>query len=313
MRLIRQSAVGVVLVGPFISKADGFTPLTSVASPAVRIVKGATGAAFTPSSWAHDGNGYYLMGVVAADTGTIGGLIFEFNDPTTYLPFREVFVVLSGAMSDWFLGATAPNTDKTGFSLAATQAFNNTGQTSNVPSNVAQWGGNNVPAANVAGYPLVDMVKANGAAITPYDGIAQGGTANSITLAASDTSGTQALRYRGITLVGGTGAGQTRLILDHNNTTKVCVVDRNWETGQTPDATTQYYFAESAIVRLDLTQAVPTSNTAQTLGDALNAARAQGFGKWVLSGTSLILYAPDNATAVKTFTLDSATTPLTRS
>jgi hypothetical protein len=313
MRFIRQSATGVVLVGPFISKTDGFTPLTSVASPAVRIVKGATGSAFTASSWAHDGNGYYLMGVVAADTGTVGGLIFEFNDPTAYLPFREVFTVLSGTIMDWLFGTVAPLTDKAGFSLAAAQAFNNTGQTGNIPANVAQWLGTAVPAANVAGYPLVDMVKANGVAITPYDGIAQGGAANSITLSASDTSGTQALRYRGITLVGGTGAGQTRLILDHNNTTKVCVVDRNWETGQTPDATTQYYFAESAIVRLDLTQAVPTSNTAQTLGDALNAARAQGFGKWVLSGTSLILYAPDNATAVKTFTLDSATTPLTRS
>jgi len=65
--------------------------------------------------------------------------------------------------------------------------------------------------------------------------------------------------------------------------------------------------------KLDLTQAVPTSNTAQTLGDALNAARAQGFGKWVLSGTTLTLYAPDGTTSVRAFTLDSATAPLTRS
>lgn len=66
-------------------------------------------------------------------------------------------------------------------------------------------------------------------------------------------------------------------------------------------------------VPLDLTQAVPTSNTAQSVGDALNAARAQGFGKWVLSGTTLTLYAANGTTVVRTFTLDDATSPLQRS
>lgn len=65
-------------------------------------------------------------------------------------------------------------------------------------------------------------------------------------------------------------------------------------------------------VKLDLTQSVPTSNTAQTVGDALNAARAQGFGKWVLSGTTLTLYAADGTTVVRTFTLDSGTSPTQR-
>jgi hypothetical protein len=64
---------------------------------------------------------------------------------------------------------------------------------------------------------------------------------------------------------------------------------------------------------LNLTQAIPTSNTAQTVGDALNAARAQGFGKWVLSGTTLTIYAPDGTTPVRTFTLDSASAPTQRS
>lgn len=65
-------------------------------------------------------------------------------------------------------------------------------------------------------------------------------------------------------------------------------------------------------VKLDFTQAVPTSNTAETVGDALNAARAQAFGKWVLSGTTLRLYASDGSTVVRTFTLDSATAPTQR-
>lgn len=64
--------------------------------------------------------------------------------------------------------------------------------------------------------------------------------------------------------------------------------------------------------QLDLTQAVPTSNTANTIGDCLNAARAQGFGKWTVIGTTLRLYAPDGTTVVRTFTLDSETSPSQR-
>lgn len=61
-----------------------------------------------------------------------------------------------------------------------------------------------------------------------------------------------------------------------------------------------------------LTTPVPVSNTAGTVGDALNAARAQGFGKWTLVGTALTLFAADGVTAVRTFTIDSATAPTSR-
>jgi hypothetical protein len=70
--------------------------------------------------------------------------------------------------------------------------------------------------------------------------------------------------------------------------------------------------AVGSAMTLDLTQAVPTSNTAQTVGDALNAARAQGFGKWTLQGTQLTLYAANGTTVVKTFVLDDATAPTSR-
>ncbi len=67
-----------------------------------------------------------------------------------------------------------------------------------------------------------------------------------------------------------------------------------------------------AYTQIDMTQSVPTSNTAHTVGDALNAARAYGFGKWVISGTTLSLYASDNTTVIKTFTLDSGSYPTSR-
>lgn len=67
-------------------------------------------------------------------------------------------------------------------------------------------------------------------------------------------------------------------------------------------------------VPLDGTQAVPTtSNTPNSVFDCLNAARADGFGKWVLSGNTVTLYAPDGVTAVRTFTVDSPTAPTQRS
>ena len=79
----------------------------------------------------------------------------------------------------------------------------------------------------------------------------------------------------------------------------------------TPSQLLQTDSAGRALV--SLTQAIPpTGNTANSLADCLNAARAQGFGKWVLSGTTLTLYAADGATTVRTFTLDSASAPTQR-
>lgn len=64
-----------------------------------------------------------------------------------------------------------------------------------------------------------------------------------------------------------------------------------------------------------LATAVSTSNTANTVGDCLNAARAQGFGKWSLNASTkeLKLYAPDGTTVVATFDVGpDLTAPLTR-
>jgi hypothetical protein len=65
---------------------------------------------------------------------------------------------------------------------------------------------------------------------------------------------------------------------------------------------------------LDLTQAIPLTNTANTLGDCLNAARAQGFGSWNIDVPTKILslYAPDKTTVVKSFQLDDLDSPTKR-
>ena len=71
-----------------------------------------------------------------------------------------------------------------------------------------------------------------------------------------------------------------------------------------------YKFFDSQI--LDLTQAVPTANVDQTVGDAFNAARAYGFGKWAINGNWLNYYDTDGITIIKSLYLDNPSYPKSR-
>lgn len=82
----------------------------------------------------------------------------------------------------------------------------------------------------------VEVLRAYKALVT---GTAQGGDANSITLAASDQSGLNQYTYWDIVLTGGTGAGQTSRCLFYGGTaTRKAGVFPRWTTP--PDATTTY-------------------------------------------------------------------------
>lgn len=65
-------------------------------------------------------------------------------------------------------------------------------------------------------------------------------------------------------------------------------------------------------VQIDMAQAVPVSNTAETVGDALNGARAQAFGKWAVVDNALYIYAADGTTLVRTFVLNDSNNPTSR-
>jgi hypothetical protein len=111
-----------------------------------------------------------------------------------------------------------------------------------------------------------NVVAANGAPVTPADGTAQGGATNTITLAATDTGGTNAYLDRLITIVGGTGIGQSRYITAFNSATKVATVHRPWDT--VPDTTSLYSLDPSAAVL------VPGTVTAATVQDKTGYALA---------------------------------------
>jgi len=68
------------------------------------------------------------------------------------------------------------------------------------------------------------------------DATAQAGTSNTITLAASESSTDGTFDPSLISIVGGTGAGQSRLILEYTGATRVAVVDRNWRVNPSSDS-----------------------------------------------------------------------------
>ena len=75
-------------------------------------------------------------------------------------------------------------------------------------------------------------------------------------------------------------------------------------TANSDKATITYKFTQE--YKIDLTQAVPEINVPNTIGDALNAARAGTFGGMSIGNNELSYYSPTNA-IIKTFTVDSNT------
>ena len=122
------------------------------------------------------------------------------------------------------------------------------GGTANV--NVVQWNGTSVAAPTVAGVPKVEVSSISNNAITPNtfststglrpltSGTAQGGSAYSITLAASESSTTDLYRRQLVVITGGTGAGQAKPTTGYDGTTKVLTIASAWVTN--PDATSTY-------------------------------------------------------------------------
>jgi hypothetical protein len=75
-------------------------------------------------------------------------------------------------------------------------------------------------------------------------------------------------------------------------------------TANSDKTTITYKFTQE--YKIDLTQAVPQINVPNTVGDALNAARAGTFGGMTIGNKELNYYSPTNA-IIKTFTVDSNT------
>lgn len=153
--------------------------------------------------------------------------------------------------------------------------------------------GNALPSAAAGvsgGLPTIDAAL-NVSTLAVDSGTAQAGGAATITLR-SGASATDSL-FNGsvITIYGGTGAGQSRVIVGYVGSTKVATVGRNWATN--PDSTSVYKIHGLAVPRvddnlavivqtgtgtgqLDFTSGVVKANATQLLGGTIPAVNITG-------------------------------------
>lgn len=149
-----------------------------------------------------------------------------------------------------------------------------------------------LPASlSAGGWIKSDLQSSLGVAVTNYDGIAQAGGANTITLAAGSSSVNDFYKGMIVKLSGGTGAKQAGIIIAYNGTTKVATIHRNWITN--PDSTTEYIlipgemdarlfggviYATALAAEIDAVwdEAIAGHLAGGSVGSALNAAGSAG-------------------------------------
>lgn len=135
-----------------------------------------------------------------------------------------------------------------------------------VSANVTQWLGTAVATPVTAGVPTVADV-ANVRRAT-----AQAGSSSSITLDASASATTDFYVDQTVTILSGTGAGQTRMIRSYNGTTKVATITPNWQTN--PDSSSVFLLLPTG--RVDLGTWVGTTPTGVIAGGYISA----DVGSW---------------------------------
>lgn len=149
-------------------------------------------------------------------------------------------------------------------------------------------------------------------------GTAQAGSTNTITLA-SGASSTNGIYDPGLVRIdSGTGAGQSRLIIDYNGTTKVAVVDRDWRVA--PDATSEYtVIASPNLLSTNEGLAQAGTSTSITLNSSASSVDNTYVGQTVVirTGTgqdqSRIISAYNGTTKVATVAQAWTTTPTSAS
>ena len=212
-----------------------------------------------------------------AITPTIGG-VYDWSEPIADKGMYAIEIPASGGVSanndtegyGWISGVATGvlpwRGPIIGFRAAAlNDALCDGGD--NLDVNTVQWLGTACATPTVAGVPEVDLTHVAGATTnvsalaTNVDailtdtgttgvvnaliernyienGTAQSGTANTIVLAAGASSTNDLWVGQQVSIYDGTGAGQTRGVLNYNGATKSLTVARNWKVN--PDATSKY-------------------------------------------------------------------------
>lgn len=268
---VRQSTATTLVLGPFVDNVDGFTAETALTITNTEVLLSKNAGAFAAksetTSLTHMSNGHYSCLLNTTDTNTLGKLRVIVNE-TGALPIWLDLEVVPAMIYDsqilgtdridvnithaldvaWASGAIAAGVLASNSIVAATLASGTITSTKFATGAITSstFAGSAIDAAAIA----TDAIGSNeisaaavakiqlGLLTTSHTGTAQGGTAISITLAAG-ASATNGLYDPGLVrIISGTGAGQTRTIIDYNGTSKVATVDKDWRTN--PDATSVY-------------------------------------------------------------------------
>ena len=123
MKFLRQSTAATIVVGPFLSATDGKAPVTTLTIASTlngRAISNGTAAAYAPTSFVHDANGYYLVSLAAGDVPGVNRFVVNFSDPTTYCAIWQDFTVYAPAVFDVQFGTVAPQTVGVPVTLPAT-------------------------------------------------------------------------------------------------------------------------------------------------------------------------------------------------
>lgn len=259
-QFLRQSTAATVLVGPFVDKTDAVTPETGLAvgtvdeigiykhdATALTSISGTT-------TFTHRAGGMYTLTLSTSDTGTRGRLTTYVRDDDVALPVWKEFTVLSASVYDSLIGTG----DWAGMSDAVWDENMSGHNVKNSAAKFLKQGG-------------------GGTQVTLITGTAVAAGSSSITLDSDAVA--QADIYNGnlIVITGGTGAGQTRRIIDYT-AARVATVDLAWVS--TPNATSTYelvaaptsYLADEGTVAAADATSVTLASTAPAGDDTLNNA-----------------------------------------
>jgi hypothetical protein len=301
MQLLKQSVSSVVTIGPVLD-SDGLFVSTMVIGD-VSISKNGTTSTLSTETLTHIANGMYSLTLSATNTNTLGRLDVFVNN-TAMAMTNHRYDVLVAATYD----AVVTNGVATAAEAAAIQADTNDIQTrlpaalvsGRMDASVGAMASNVITAASMATDASGEIADAvwdevltgathnvaasagrrlrQLASVIVHSGTAQGaGTGNNQIQLDTGASAINGAYDPGLVYIEtGTGAGQTRLILQYNGSTKVATVDRDWRVN--PDNTSEFVILGDAgreSVNEGLAQAATTTTitlntSASTSDDAYN-------------------------------------------
>jgi hypothetical protein len=138
------------------------------------------------------------------------------------------------------------------------------------------------------------------------EGLAQGGTINTITLNALASSLDETYTGQIVFIRSGTGEDQAEKVMSYNGTTKVATLCRNW--GIIPDATSAYvmlptgFFDGLELINRTADAIWAHDDALAIMSDLAFVKKIEG-GRWIISSGQMIFYDDDNITEVARFNL----------